>query len=216
MGCESANEKRHQKNYTQTKNLSLSDTEKAILECKTCRDKIRKYISNLEQKETKSREKAIELLKKKQRDRVKLYLKQAKLFNEQSKVADGQLQMINEQIMNIESTCTMRECMDCLNQGNTALKKLQKEVNIEHWDNIRDDLDELKERDLEIKEFFKERGIDEEEYEAECEDELNKLLYEIQGNNELPAVPKNKITEEKIPINKNKVKINNKKKLVKV
>ena len=216
MGCESANEKRYQKNYTQPNNVSLSDTEKAILECKTCRDKISKYIRNLEQKETKSREKAKELLKKKQRERAKLYSKQAKLFNEQSKVADGKLQMINEQIMNIETTCTMRECMDCLNQGNTALKKLQKEVNIEHWENIRDDLDELKERDLEIKEFFKERGIDEEEYEAECEDELNKLLYEIQGNNKLPTVPKNRINEDKIPSNTNKVKINNKKKLLNV
>ena len=214
MGCESANEKRHQKVQTQQKNISLSDTERAILECKTCRDKISKYIRNLEQKESKSREKAKELLKKKQRDRAKLYLKQAKLFREQSKVADGQLQMINEQIMNIETTCTMRECMDCLNKGNTVLKNLQKEVNIEHWDNIRDDLDELKERDREISEFFKDKGIDEEEFEAECEDELNKLLYEIKGNNEinLPEVPKTKINEDKIPTNKNKVK----KKLIKV
>ena len=61
MGCESANEKRHQKVQTQQKNISLSDTEKAILECKTCRDKISKYIRNLEQKESKSREKAKEL-----------------------------------------------------------------------------------------------------------------------------------------------------------
>ena len=116
--------------------------------------------------------------------------------------------------MNIETTCTMRECMDCLNKGNTVLKNLQKEVNIEHWDNIRDDLDELKERDREISEFFKDKGIDEEEFEAECEDELNKLLYEIKGNNEinLPEVPKTKINEDKIPTNKNKVK----KKLVKV
>ena len=125
------------------------------------------------------------MLRKKQKDRAKLYLKQSKLFREQSKVADTQLQMINEQIMNIESASTMKEIMDCLNQGNSVLKNLQKEVSIEHWDNIRDDMDELKERDREISDFFKERGIDEEEYEAECEDELNKLLYEIQGNNEL-------------------------------
>ena len=86
------------------------------------------------------------------------------------------------------------------------MKQLQKEVNIEHWDNIRDDLDELKERDREIGDFFRERGIDEEEYDAECEKELNKLLYEIQGANDLPNVPKTKISEDKQPIKQNKVK----------
>ena len=100
----------------------------------------------------------------------------------------------------------MSECMSCLQKGNTVLKQLQKEVNIEHWEDIRDDLEELKERDREIGEFFKERGIDEEEYEAECEDELNKLLFEIQGTNDLPSVPKTKITEDKQSIKQNKVK----------
>ena len=207
MGCESANENRHlQKNHNQKKNITLSDTEKATLECKSCRDKIKKYIRNLEQKENKSREKAKELLRKKQRDRAKSYLKQAKLFREQVSVADGQLDMINEQIVRIESTCNMGECMACLKHGNNVLKKLQSEVNIEHWDNIRDDLDELKERDREIGEFFRERGIDEEEYEAECEEELNKLLFEIQGGNELPSVPQAKINDDRIKVSQNKVK----------
>jgi len=216
MGCESANEKRHQVRNNQTKNITLTETEKAILECKSCRDKISKYIRNLEQKEIKSREKAKELLRKKQRERAKLYLKQCKLFNEQSKVADGQLQMINEQIVNIESTSNMRECMDCLNKGKSALKNLQKGVNLEHWENIRDEMDELKERDREIKDFFKERGIDEEEYEAECEDELNKLLKEMQRDSkiDLPEVPKNEIQEEKIPMKQSKVKVKSKNKVV--
>ena len=217
MGCESANEKRHQvHNNQQKKNITLTETEKAILECKACRDKISKYIRNLEQKQIKSREKAKELLRKKQKERAKLYLKQCKLFNEQSKVADGQLQMINEQIVNIESTSNMRECMDCLNQGKSVLKNLQKGVDIEHWENIRDDMEELKERDREIKDFFKERGIDEEEYEAECEDELNKLLKEMQGDNEinLPEVPKNEIKEDKNPIKEKKVKVKSKNKVV--
>ena len=99
MGCESANEKRHQVRNNQTKNIMLTETEKAILECKSCRDKISKYIRNLEQKEIKSREKAKELLRKKQRERAKLYLKQCKLFNEQSKVAEGQLQMIMNKLL---------------------------------------------------------------------------------------------------------------------
>ena len=209
MGCESANEKRHQQQVkNQRKNVTLSETENAIIQCKTCRDKIKKYIRNLEQKEIKAKEKAKELLRNKKRDSAKLYLKQCKLFREQSKTAEGQLQMIEEQIVNIESASNMNECMKVLQKGNTVLKNLQNDVNIEHWENIRDDLEELRERDREINDFFRERGIDEEECDAECEDELNKLLIEIQGNNQLdlPNVPNTKINDSKIPVKQNKVK----------
>ena len=216
MGCESANEKRHQKTNQVKKDVSLSETEQAILQCKTCRDKIKKYIRNLEQKEEKLREKAKDLLRHKKRDRAKYYLKQCRLFREQAKIADGQLEMINNQIINIESTCNMQECMSCINQGNAVLKNLQKDVNLEEWENIRDDLEELKEKDREINDFFRERGIDEEECDAQCEDELNKLLYEIQGDKQinLPEVPKTKIKEDEIPTKKDKVKVKSKKKLV--
>ena len=210
MGCESANEKRHQQQVkNQRKNVTLSETENAIIQCKTCRDKIKKYIRNLEQKEKKEKEKAKELLRNKKRDSAKLYLKQCKLFREQSKTAEGQLQMIEEQIVNIESASNMNECMKVLQKGNTVLKNLQNDVNIEHWENIRDDLEELRERDREINDFFRERGIDEEECDAECEDELNKLLIEIQGNNllDLPNVPNTKINDSKIPVKQNKVKV---------
>jgi charged multivesicular body protein 6 len=217
MGCESSNEKRHQKtNQVKKKEVSLSETEQAILQCKTCRDKIKKYIRNLEQKEEKLREKAKDLLRHKKRDRAKYYLKQCRLFREQAKIADGQLEMINNQIINIESTCNMQECMSCINQGNAVLKNLQKDVNLEEWENIRDDLEELKEKDREINDFFRERGIDGEECDAQCEDELNKLLYEIQGDKQinLPEVPKTKIKEDEIPTKKDKVKVKSKKKLV--
>ena len=210
MGCESSNEKRHLKNSAQKTVVQLSPTERAILDCKSCRDKIKRYIKNLEQKEQRSKLKVKELLRLKQRDRAKLYLKQSKLFSEQTKIADGQLDMINQQIANIESTSNMNECAEVLNRGNAVLKQLQNEVNIEHWENIKDDLDELKERDREIGDFFKEKGIDEEELETQCDDEINKLLAEMQGNDiQLPNVPKEQIpqdTNENDIKNKNKVK----------
>ena len=220
MGCESSNEKRHLKNSAQKTVVQLSPTERAILDCKSCRDKIKRYIKNLEQKEQRSKLKVKELLRLKQRDRAKLYLKQSKLFSEQTKIADGQLDMINQQIANIESTSNMNECSEVLNRGNAVLKQLQNEVNIEHWENIKDDLDELKERDREIGDFFKEKGIDEEELETQCDDEINKLLAEMQGNDiQLPNVPKEQIpqdTNENDIKNKNKVKnkVKNKNKVI--
>ena len=215
MGCESANENRHLRNSNRNQ-VQLSQTEKAILDCKSCRDKIKRYIKSLEQKSENSMTKVRELLQKKQRDRAKFYLKQSKLFSEQTKVADGQLEMINQQISNIESTTNMAECAAVLSNGNKVLKELQNEVNIEHWENIRDDLDELKERDTEIKEFFKEKGIEQEELDEQCEDEINKLLEEIHGNDiDLPQVPKEKIPEDTVDVNANKNKAKIKKKIIK-
>ena len=215
MGCESANENRHLRNSNRNQ-VQLSQTEKAILDCKSCRDKIKRYIKSLEQKSENSMTKVRELLQKKQRDRAKFYLKQSKLFSEQTKVADGQLEMINQQISNIESTTNMAECAAVLSNGNKVLKQLQNEVNIEHWENIRDDLDELKERDDEIKEFFKEKGIEQEELDEQCEDEINKLLEEIHGNDiDLPQVPKEKIPEDTVKESTKEKKHIFKKKIIK-
>ena len=215
MGCESANENRHLRNSNRNQ-VQLSQTEKAILDCKSCRDKIKRYIKSLEQKSENSMTKVRELLQKKQRDRAKFYLKQSKLFTEQTKVADGQLEMINQQISNIESTTNMAECAAVLTNGNKVLKQLQNEVNIEHWENIRDDLEELKERDDEIKEFFKEKGIEQEELDEQCDDEINKLLEEIHGNDiDLPQVPKEKIPEDTVKESTKEKKHIFKKKIIK-
>ena len=215
MGCESANENRHLRNSNRNQ-VQLSQTEKAILDCKSCRDKIKRYIKSLEQKSENSMTKVRELLQKKQRDRAKFYLKQSKLFSEQTKVADGQLEMINQQISNIESTTNMNECAAVLSNGNKVLKQLQNEVNIEHWENIRDDLEELKERDDEIKEFFKEKGIEQEELDEQCDDEINKLLEEIHGNDiDLPQVPKEKIPEDTVKESTKEKKHIFKKKIIK-
>ena len=214
MGCESANEKRHVRNSA-NKQVQLTEIEKAILDCKSCRDRIKKYIKSLEQKEEKSMNKVKELLQKKQRDRAKLYLKQKKLFAEQTKIADGQLEMINQQITNIESTTNMKQCVDVLNKGNTVLKQLQQEGSIEHWENIRDDLEDLKERDKEIGDFFKEKGVDQEELDEQCDEELNKLLVEIHGNDiDLPNVPKEQIPEDTVEVSHAKNKVKNKKKKI--
>ena len=210
MGCESSTEKRQLRNSS--KKVTLSQTEKAILDCKSCRDKIKKYIKSLEIKEQKSMDKVKELLKKKQKDRAKFYLKQNKLFSEQTKVADGQLEMINQQIANIESTTNLNECAAVLNRGNNVLKELQKEVNVEHWENIRDDLDELKERDEEIKDFFREKGIENEELEEQCDEEINKLMQEIHGNDiNLPTVPKEQIPEDSVEVSTKKNYVKGKK-----
>ena len=182
------------------KTVTLNDTENAILQCKTCRDKIKQYIKRLENRQNICQEKAKELVRSKERDRAKIYLRQKKLHQEQIKTSEGQLEMIENQIKEIESANNLQECMACLKQGNEVLKKLQNTIKIEEWEKVKDDMSELKEKDQEISNYFKEYGINEAEYDEQFNDELDKLINDIQGDAkiDLPNVPKDKIEEEKI------------------
>lgn len=67
-------------NSPNAKKEVLLENESTLLHCKQTREKLSKYIKDLETKETNAREKAKNLLCLKQRDRAKLYLKQSKIF----------------------------------------------------------------------------------------------------------------------------------------
>ena len=195
--------------------VKLTPEEKAIVDCKLCRDKINAYIRRLEVREKKSREKTKELLKDKQRDRAKFYLRQAKLHSAQIKTNEGQLEMVNNQIIQIESSKNLQECLKVLQNGKDVLKKMQDSIKIEEWEKIRDDMDELKEKDKEISDFLKDYGINEAEYDDEVNNDLDKLMEEVgvskaKEDIKLPEVPKEEITEDK---NKKKEKEKTKKKL---
>ena len=190
-----------------TKSPKLSQNEKAILQCKQCRDKIKSYIKRLTEREKKSRLKVRELLAAKERDRAKFYLRQAKLHSAQIKTYDGQLEMIENQITQIESAATMQECLTVLNNGNAVLKKMQNSIKIEEWEKVKDDLEELKEKDKEVSDFLKEYGINEAEMDNEINNDLDKLVNEINGTKaediKLPEVPKEQITNDQTKV-KNK------------
>ena len=193
--CGKDNEERK---VRERKPIQLNQTETTILECKQCRDKIKQYIKRLNQRETKCREKAKNLLRSKERDRAKIYVRQSKLHKEQIKVSEGQLEMVEKQISQIESAQNLQECMSVLKQGNEVLQKLQSTIKLDQWEKIKDDMDELKEKDQEISNFLKEYGVNESEYNEEVDKELDKLLKEVEGNKiDLPNVPKEEIKEDK-------------------
>ena len=180
-----------------SKTMEINQEERALLDCKICRDKIKKYIKKLEKNAALKRVKAKEALQNKNKDRAKLYLRQSKMYSEQIKTADGQLEMIENQISQIENAQSQRDALSVLKQGNEVLKKLQSEVNVEKFQEISDDLDELKEQQNELTEFFKNRGIEEDD--EELDNELDKLLSSVQkeqGKVELPSANKESLDEE--------------------
>jgi len=176
--------------------VELKADEQAILKCKMCRDNIKKYIKKLEKDAQLKKQKAKEALQAKNRDRAKLNLRMEKMYQEQIKVAYGQLEMIETQINQIETAQSQKDAMTVLQEGNAVLKKLQEEVNVDKFQEISDDLDELKAKNDEITAFFKERGIDEEE---SVNDDLDKLIASVQSEAEaeLPSANKEVLEEDK-------------------
>ena len=187
-------------------------------QCRATRDKLEIYIQNLELKEKMTKEKVKECLRKKQRDRAKFYLKGCKAYQQRIKIAEGKLSMIEDQIMNIENAHNHKDAIMALQQGNMALKQIQKEVTIEDLENVKEQMDELKDNDREIGDFLKEKL---EEDEAGCEDELEQLIKEVQdeknnnknvnqnnnnNNIKLPNVPNSNINTGVVN-NNNKIMI---------
>ena len=171
------------KSKKKAKLSKLGGEDKAILDCKMCRDKIKSYVKSLEKNRDTKREKIKELLKNKEKQRAKVVLKQVKMLEFQINAADGQLQMIEEQIHNLDMAVSQRDAMQVLEQGNAALKKLQSEVNVEKMQQISDDLEDAKDANRELEEFFKEHsveGVSDPDIDADLERLGNEIASEAQ------------------------------------
>ena len=167
---------------------NLSSVEQAILKCKMCRDNIKSIIRNLERTSGNKLNKAKELIKEKDRERAKVYLKQSKFHQEQLKIADGQLSMIENQILEIEKTQQMSEVYKTLEQGNKILKDLQEDLKVEKFEQIKEDLKGLKEQNNEMTNFFVKHGINETECDKDVAAELEQFEKELGIS--LPQPPK--------------------------
>jgi len=186
----------------------LDKQEQAIMDCKICRDKIKSYIKRLEKQEATKRSQAKLELKNNNRDKAKRLLNQSRIFNEQQKVANGQLDMIQDQIIQIENAQMKKDALVVLEQGNAVLKKLNEEVSIEKWEKVSDDLNDVREQQNEISEFLNTRGIDQQAFDDEINNELadleNNLLKENQNvEAELPSVKSKKDEGENVNVNVN-------------
>jgi charged multivesicular body protein 6 len=189
----------------------LNQHEQAVFDCKCTRDKLKVYLKSLEKNEQKHKNKAKEFLREKNRDRARVALNQSKLYRTQIDVASGQLNMIEEQIIIIEGAVNLNEAAKVLENGNSVLKKLQEEVNVEKWERIAEDMDDLKEKQNEISDFLQNHNISQTEFDKDVDNELEKLMkldninlndelpetkLEIKKEEELPSVPKEKKEEK--------------------
>jgi len=184
------------------KKNTLSPEDKAILDCKQSRDKIKGYIKRLELNETSQRNRAKELLKNKEKDKAKHCLSQSKMYKIQIENAQNQLSAVEDQINRIDMAKTQKDVFNVLENTNKVLTELQKEVNIERLEKIGEDLNDIKANNDEITNFFKNHNVDIDQNEEEINQEIEKLmkLESNQIENEMPDAGKKNVDHLKKPV----------------
>jgi charged multivesicular body protein 6 len=187
------------KKNKEIKKPDLTKAEQSILEAKMARDKIKNYIKKIERTANLKRDKAKEYLKKGDKDRAKIFLKMSKMYKQQIGSAEGQLKTIEEQVALIETTLNQKEIMDVLTQGNKVLANLQKEVNVEKFEQIKEDMDEMQQTQDEINEFFLQHNTDVNELDEDIQKEMDSLNESLQKEveNEFPEANKEEVNVEK-------------------
>lgn len=164
------------RNSNNTQNNNLDEFEAAIFKAKIARDKVKDYLKRMGEHQQKQKQLAKEQLKNQNRTKAKLHLSRAKAYETQVESGQGQLNILETQIMQIDQIQNEKGAIEALQQGNTLLKKLQNEISVDKWEQISDDLNECREQQNEIQDFFKNYGIDNNDVDIAIENEIEELL----------------------------------------
>ncbi|XP_045448891.1 charged multivesicular body protein 6-A [Melitaea cinxia] len=187
----------------------ITEQDKAILQLKQQRDKLKQYQKKIELNLERDRQLAKKLLAEDKRDRAKLLLRKKKYQENLLQNADIQLEKLEQLTHDLEFTQIEVQVIDGLKTGNAALKKVHDILNIDEIEKILDETKEGIEKQREIDELISGQ-LSEEDNEA-VEAELEAIL-DVEGK--LPNVPTDKLpdlVEEKEPERPQRTKSSSKK-----
>ncbi|RQM18967.1 hypothetical protein B5M09_012033 [Aphanomyces astaci] len=128
----------------------VSSKDKAVLELKASRDRLKKYQSHLEHESAQLTEKAKQLLEKKQRDRAKLCLQLRKFKQQQIEQADTHLMNVLQMVDSVEWETQQLQIFEGLKAGNSVLDAIHKEMTVEAVEDLMLDTQEAQARADEI------------------------------------------------------------------
>ncbi|XP_043259399.1 charged multivesicular body protein 6 [Colletes gigas] len=173
----------------------VTEQDKAVLQLKQTRDKIKQYQRKIEQTLEKERLLAKKLIQNGQKDRALLLLRKKKFQEQLLSKTDGHLENLERMVHDLEFAQVELKVVDGLKVGNTALKKLHELLSIDEIEKIMDETNESIEKQREIDEVL--LGALTQEDESEVEAELDALL-EAEVKEKAPEVPED-ITLPEVP-----------------
>uniref|UniRef100_A0A1E1W6E2 Charged multivesicular body protein 6 n=1 Tax=Pectinophora gossypiella TaxID=13191 RepID=A0A1E1W6E2_PECGO len=174
----------------------VTEQDKAVLQLKQQRDKLKQYQKKIELNLERDRQLAKKLLNEGKREKAKLLLKKKRYQEQLLKNTDTQLEKLEQLTHDIEFAQIEIQVLDGLKVGNVALKKVHDILNIDEVEKILDDTKEGIEKQREIDELISGQLTEEDEEAVEAE--LEEIL---DVSDKLPSVPEDKlpqIPEEKV------------------
>lgn len=132
------------------KKNQVSDQDRAMLELKSARDRLKRYQRKLDSETKVLHEKARELLKSGKKDRAKTMLKLKKLKIQQADKADSQLLTVLEMVETLDFESQQQKVFEGLKAGNAALDAIHKQMTVEDVEDLMMDTQEAQERNDEI------------------------------------------------------------------
>ncbi|KAH9424881.1 vacuolar protein sorting 20 [Dermatophagoides pteronyssinus] len=189
----------------------VSATDRAILQIKQQRDKVKKYQKRLTAQIDNEVEIIRKLVQQGQKQKALLLLKKKKYTEKVLEKTDNELMTIENLIMDIEYKNVEQNVLKGIEVGNEALKKLNAVFSIEKIEALLEETEEGIQKQQEINELITGIRVGNElsdENDDELNEELNNILGEQEIQRELPEVPTEELPEiekpEKIKATKEK------------
>ncbi|KAI4500346.1 hypothetical protein M0802_004763 [Mischocyttarus mexicanus] len=173
----------------------VTEQDKAVLQLKQTRDKIKQYQRRIEQNLEKERLLAKNLIHNGQKDRALLLLRKKKFQEQILSKTDVQLQNLETMVQDIEFAQIEMKIVDGLKEGNVALKKLHDILSIDEIEKVMDETREGVEKQRELNEILSGELTQEDETDIVAEldallsAEIKETAPEVPDEIPLPEVP---------------------------
>lgn len=172
----------------------VTEQDKAVLQLKQQRDKLKQYQKKINVQIGKDRNVAKQLLHDGRKDKAKLMLRKKKFQESLLEKTDGQLDNIDRMVTDLEFAQVESQVVQGLKIGNESLKKLHQLLSLEDVEKIMDETREGIEYQQEIDDLLS-GGLsaqDEDDVLAELD-----AIVQAEVTDELPDVPDDELPEEK-------------------
>uniref|UniRef100_A0A1B6HJA5 Uncharacterized protein n=1 Tax=Homalodisca liturata TaxID=320908 RepID=A0A1B6HJA5_9HEMI len=179
----------------------VTNHDKAVLQVKNQRDKLRQYQQRIEKKLQAERVLAKQLITDGKKERAKLLLRKKRFQEQLLEKTDGQLENLERMIHDLEFSQVELQVLDGLKVGNEALKKVNDMLNVEDVEKILEETREAVDKQKEIDELLSGVLTSEDEEAVEKEFDEMMALEEGAGDNmevenvNLPDVPTDELPE---------------------
>ncbi|XP_038591865.1 charged multivesicular body protein 6-like [Micropterus salmoides] len=176
--------------FGKKKHSRVTEQDKAVLQLKQQRDKLRQYQKRINLRMEKERFLAKQLLKDGKKDKALLLLKKKRYQDQLLDKTENQIGNLERMVQDLEFAQIERKVIDGLKIGNECLKKMHEVMSVEEVERIMDETQDAIEYQRQIDEMLA-GSLTQEDEDAV----LAELEAITQGDVELPEVPAEELPE---------------------